>query len=193
MAAAFRVVATAGVEAATTRRICAEAQMSLASFHYAFDSRDALLEALVISGLSSEDTAVHAVLAASPDTAHDSPADIGALLRGGLHGYVDSVVADPEREQAMVALAQYARRTPGLETLAADTYTRYYALAARALTTAADAAGVRWRTPPADLAPLVVAATDGLTLAYLNTGDVDVARRIADACVAMLLTHVEQP
>ena len=46
-------------------------------------------------------------------------------------------------------------------------------------------------TAPQTLAPLVVAATDGLTLAYLNTGDLDVVHRIAEACVAMLLTHVE--
>ncbi|MEH3155217.1 MAG: TetR family transcriptional regulator [Gordonia paraffinivorans] len=187
VAAAFRVVAADGVEAATTRRICAEAGMSLASFHYAFPSRDALLEALVVAGLTSEDTAIHAVLTDVPADA----ADIESLLRGGLRGYIDSVVADPSREHALIALSQYARRTPGLEGFAADVYRRYYELAATALTAAAEASGARWRTGPDTLAPLVVAATDGLTLAYLNTGDLDVVHRIADACVAMLLTHVE--
>ncbi|WP_299576548.1 TetR family transcriptional regulator [uncultured Williamsia sp.] len=187
VAAAFRVVATDGVEAATTRRICAEAGMSQASFHYAFSSRDALLEALVVSGLTSEDTAIHAVLA---DVPADS-SDIESLLRGGLRGYLDSVVSDPSREHALIALSQYARQTPGLEGFAADVYRRYYELAATALTAAADASGARWRTSPDTLAPLVVAATDGLTLAYLNTGDLDVAHRIVDACVSMLLTHVE--
>ncbi|MGZ8176864.1 TetR/AcrR family transcriptional regulator [Williamsia sp. SKLECPSW1] len=187
MAAAFRVVAADGVEAATTRRICADAGMALASFHYAFDSRDALLEAVVVAGLTSEDTAIHAVLTGNPaDTS-----DVEALLRGGLGGYLDSLVDDPDRERALIALSQYAHRTAGLEHLAADLYRRYYDLAESALTAAADASGVRWRTDPADLAPLVVAATDGLTLAYLNTGDLDVARRIVDACVQMLLLHVE--
>ena len=191
MAAAFRVVAADGVEAATTRRICTEAGMSLASFHYAFDSRDALLEALVVAGLTSEDTAIHAVLTEAPADA----ADIESLLRGGLRGYLDSVVSDPAREHALIALSQYARQTPGLEGFAADVYRRYYELAATALTAAAQASGSgsRWRTSPETLAPLVVAATDGLTLAYLNTGDLDVAHRIVDACVAMLLTHLEAP
>ncbi|WP_238981337.1 TetR/AcrR family transcriptional regulator [Williamsia herbipolensis] len=194
VAAAFRVVAEHSVDAATTRRICAEAGMSLASFHYAFDSRAALLEALVVAGLSSEDTAVHAVLT-TPDGAPsadptDRP-DIDDLLRGGLTGYLDSLVADPAREQAMMALARYARRTPGLEALAARTYERYYQLAARALTAATEVSGRRWRTPPEELAPIVVAATDGLTVAYLTTGDLVNARRIVDACVTVLLTHLE--
>ena len=38
--AALQVVADRGVAAATTRAIVAEAGMSLASFHYAFESRD---------------------------------------------------------------------------------------------------------------------------------------------------------
>ncbi|MBJ7287870.1 MAG: TetR/AcrR family transcriptional regulator [Williamsia sp.] len=190
VAAAFRVVAQSGVEAATTRKICAAAGVSLASFHYVFDSRDALLEALVVSGLSSEDTAVHAVLRApTPDGA--DAGGVEDVLRGGLLGYLDSVVADPAREQALLALAHYARRTPGLDSFAAQMYTRYYDLAAQALTAAAEVTGVRWRTPPRTLAPLVVASTDGLTLAYLTTGDLEVARQIVDACVAMLLTHIE--
>ncbi|MGU3293416.1 TetR/AcrR family transcriptional regulator [Williamsia sp. M5A3_1d] len=194
MEAAFRVVADHGVDAATTRRICAEAGMSLASFHYAFDSRAALLEALVVAGLASEDSAVHAVLTAvDGDGGRDGTdrPDIDDLLRGGLTGYLDSVVADPGREQAMMALTQYARRTPGLEALAARTYERYYQLAARALTAATEASGRRWRTPPSELAPVVVAATDGLTAAYLTTGDLRNARRIVEACVTVLLTHLE--
>ncbi|MGJ0117808.1 TetR/AcrR family transcriptional regulator [Williamsia sp. MIQD14] len=192
--AAFRVVADHGVDAATTRRICAEAGMSLASFHYAFDSRAALLEALVVAGLSSEDSAVHAVLATTDGAQDTDSADrpvVEELLRGGLTGYLDSVVVDPGREQAMMALTHYARRTPGLEALAARTYERYYHLATRALTAAAEASGRRWRTPPAELAPVVVAATDGLTAAYLTTGDLVNARRIVDACVTVLLTHLE--
>ena len=161
--------------------------MSQASFHYAFSSRDALLQALVVAGLTSEDTAIHAVLADAPT----GSSDIESLLRGGLHGYLDSVVSDPAREHALIALSQYARQTPGLDGFAADVYRRYYELAATALTAAADASGARWRTEPSELAPLVVAATDGLTLAYLNTGDLDVAHRIVDACVRMLLTHLE--
>ena len=44
---AYRVIADHGVEGATTRRICAHAGMPLASFHYAFESRTALLWAVM--------------------------------------------------------------------------------------------------------------------------------------------------
>ncbi len=45
--AALRVMARDGLAAGTTRAIVAEAGMSLASFHYAFASRDELLRELV--------------------------------------------------------------------------------------------------------------------------------------------------
>ena len=45
--AALRVVARNGLAQATTRAIVAEAGMSLASFHYVFDSRDELIDELI--------------------------------------------------------------------------------------------------------------------------------------------------
>ena len=45
--AALRVMARDGLAAGTTRAVVAEAGMSLASFHYAFASRDELLAELV--------------------------------------------------------------------------------------------------------------------------------------------------
>jgi AcrR family transcriptional regulator len=202
--AAFRVIAEHGVEAATTRRISAEASMSLASFHYAFESRDELLAELVARGTSDELASLTAPLTPPPkvsghqDSAEvDSeqadwalPADIGELLNAGLMSYLDTMVADPGREAAMITLAQYARRTKGLEHFAQRLYDRYYEIAQTSLEVAAEAMSVEWTTAPSHLAPLVVAATDGLTLAYLNTGNREVAERIIDATVAMLRGHV---
>jgi hypothetical protein len=93
----------------------------------------------------------------------------------------------------MITLAQYARRTPGLEHFARRLYDRYYEIAQESLEAAADAIGVTWATDPSYLAPLVTAATDGLTMAYLNTGDRDVAERIIDATVTMLRGHLGRP
>jgi TetR/AcrR family transcriptional regulator, regulator of biofilm formation and stress response len=45
--AALRVMVRGGLAAGTTRAVVAEAGMSLASFHYAFASRDELLRELV--------------------------------------------------------------------------------------------------------------------------------------------------
>lgn len=190
--AAFRVIADHGVEAATTRRISAAAEMSLASFHYAFESRDELLAELVARGTSDEFAAVTAPLT-PPDRSADQwtlPDDVGVLLRAGLSSYLESVVADPGREAAMITIAQYARRTEGLEHFARRLYERYYEIAQASLEAAAEAMGISWATDPQELAPLVVAATDGLTLAYLNTGDREIAERIIDSTVAMLRGHV---
>ncbi len=196
--AAFRVIADHGVEAATTRRISAEAEMSLASFHYAFESRDELLAELVARGTSDEFAAITAPLTAPTAEPHRDepwtlPDDIGALLKAGMMSYLASVVADPGREAAMITLAQYARRTPGLEHFSCRLYDRYYEIAQASLEAAAEAMGVTWATDPHHLAPLVVAATDGLTLAYLNTGDREVAERIIDSTVTMLRGHLEAP
>lgn len=225
--AAFRVIAEHGVEAATTRRISAAASMSLASFHYAFESRDELLAELVARGTSDELATFIAPLSppspspGPPDSGPvdsgpaDSecrtggagtegagaeeaaewvlPADIGNLLRAGLMSYLESIIADPGRESAMITLAQYARRTKGLEHFAQRLYDRYYEIAQTTLEAAAEAMHVQWATPPSHLAPLVVAATDGLTLAYLSTGNREIAERIIDATVTMLRSHLVSP
>lgn len=225
--AAFRVIAEHGVEAATTRRISAAASMSLASFHYAFESRDELLAELVARGTSDELATFTAPLsppspspesvdsgpiasepiAAGPDEPERHtggagaeqaaewvlPADIGDLLKAGLMSYLESIIADPGRESAMITLAQYARRTKGLEHFAQRLYDRYYEIAQTTLEAAAEAMHVQWATAPSHLAPLVVAATDGLTLAYLSTGNREIAERIIDATVTMLRSHLVSP
>lgn len=188
--AAFRVIARGGVEAATTRAICAEAGMALASFHYAFDSRDELLAAVVSRGLFDELVAVTEPLANADEDAPPTTTDIGELLRAGLLGYLQSLIDDPGREQAMLTLSQYAQRTPGLAPFAERMYQRYYEMAELSLNTAAEHCGVVWATPPSELAPLVVSATDGLTLAYLATGNRANAQRIIDATVSMLCSHL---
>lgn len=188
--AAFRVIARGGVEAATTRAICAEARMAQASFHYAFASRDELLAAVVARGTSDELAAVTVPLRALRDEYLDVTATIDEVLRLGMLAYFNYLVADPEREQAMIALSQYAQRTPGLESFVVHMYQRYYEIAAQALADAAELCGVTWKKPPSYLAPLVVSATDGLTMAYLATKDHTVSERIIAATVNMLCGYV---
>ena len=78
--AAVRVIARSGLAAATTRAIVAEAGMPLGSFHYAFDSRDDLIEAVIETVTAQEHDAA---LAALPGTAHPD-ADLTTILRHGL-------------------------------------------------------------------------------------------------------------
>ncbi|WP_139417736.1 TetR/AcrR family transcriptional regulator [Agromyces laixinhei] len=182
--AALRVVSQRGIAHATTRAIVAEAGMSLASFHYAFDSRDELIDELITTVVASEQEAV-------------LPSDLQGLglretLEAGLLRYFDHLRADPEHEQAMLELTQYALRSPERHPLAVAQYARYSELAGRSLEAAAELAGAVWTTPVAQVAGVLIAFTDGLTLTWLVTRDDDVARAIAHAA-ADALSRMAEP
>ena len=173
--AALRVIARDGVAAATTRRIVGEAGMSLASFHYVFDSRDELMAELVNAVVSSEQTDLEPALHAA-----GAPVGLRAVIRSGLQHYFDGVRADPDREKAMFELTQWALREPGFAPLAGRQYDRYYELAERAAGDAAALTGSAWNRPLADVARLLVALTDGVTIAWLVTRDDAAAERALD-------------
>jgi AcrR family transcriptional regulator len=159
LAAAFAVIARGGVAAATTRAIVDEADMKLASFHYAFASREELLGELVEQVVGAEATALELDPAAG--------STLEEILAAGLRRYFDGVRADPARERAMFELTQYAMRTEGMQPLAARQYARYRRLAAEALAEAAARSGCAWPAGTDQTAAHLVALTDGITLAWL--------------------------
>ena len=170
--AALRVIAAEGVSAATTRAIVAEAGMSLASFHYAFTSRDEMMRELIAFVVENETAAVFTTIRF--DTG------VRDALRAGLQGYFDNVVADPGHEQVMFELMQYALRTPSLEGLAREQYSRYRAAVVELLEAAQQHAGIEWLLPLDDIARLIVTFTDGITLAWLADRDDAAAGRVMD-------------
>lgn len=173
--AALRVVAREGLARATTRAIVAEAGMSLASFHYAFDSRDELIDELIRTVVARERQAIVPEL--------EPGASLRALLEDGLERYLQHLHADAELEQAMLELTQYALRTPDRHTLAAEQYARYTELAVGALELAAAHTGAVWREPVEHVARVLIAFTDGLTLGWLVDRDDEAARRVIHAAV----------
>jgi AcrR family transcriptional regulator len=181
--AALRVIAREGVSAATTRAIVAEADMALASFHYAFPSRDALMRELVTHVVGAE--AVSAFAALRPGD------DIRESLHAGLTAYLQYVTADPDHELAMQELVQYALRTPGLDHLAREQYEIYRSVVIELLTEAGAAAGVTWRLPIDEVARLVIVQTDGITLAWLVDRDAAAAARAIDFASASLAALAE--
>jgi len=197
ISAALRVVAAHGVAAATTRAVVAEAGMSLASFHYAFESRDEMLAELVAHVVEQERVVLDVgdlVDRAAPDDgarAQEPPPELGSVVRAGLERYFALLVADPGREAAMQELSYYAMRTPGLEHLAAEQYRRYAELAGEALTLAAELAGTRWSRPIADVARLVIAFTDGLTVAWLVRRDDGEAQQLIDSVASLVASLAE--
>jgi DNA-binding transcriptional regulator YbjK len=178
--AALRVIARDGIHAATTRAIVAEAEMPLASFHYAFRSRDEMIRELISFVVEHEQIATEAAL--------EEDADVRSTIRAGLQAYFSLVVEHPGREQSMFELMHYALRTPELDDLPRSQYQSYRRAAMAILATGADRAGIEWSIPIDDVARLVVMLTDGLTLAWLADRDADAAGRALDAAADMLST-----
>jgi AcrR family transcriptional regulator len=170
--AAIRVIARHGVTGATTRAIVAEADMSLASFHYAFRSHSEMMREVVAFVVDAEVASVFQSLRLG--------SDIRQALRDGLQAFLDYVIADPGHEQVMQELVHYALRTPGLERLAAEQYEAYRAGVVSVLAEGAAVSAVEWTLPVRDVARLVVTITDGVTLAWLADRDTEAAERVLD-------------
>lgn len=183
--AALRVVARDGIARATTRAIVAEAGMSLASFHYAFASRDELVDELIRTVVARERDAVVPELVPG--------VGLRDLLESGLLRYLDHLRADPEHEQAMLELAQYALRSPERHPLAVEQYARYTELATGTLQLAATHTGATWRVPVEQVARVLVAFTDGLTLSWLVDRDDEAARRVIAAAAGAIAQMADAP
>ncbi len=180
--AALAVIVRDGLAAATTRAIVAEAGMPLASFHYAVPSREELLSdviELVVAGEGS-------VTLGSLDV--DAP-DLRSAVRATFAAYLDLVRADPAREQAMFELTQHALRTPALANLPRRQYDSYHVLAARVLAAGAGRYATEWNLPVDDLARLVIALTDGITLSWLADRDDAAAERLLDLATDAVMAH----
>ncbi|QKT06395.1 TetR family transcriptional regulator [Gordonia sp. X0973] len=189
--AAYRVIADHGVEGATTRKICAQAQMPLASFHYAFESRMALLAAVI-------DQAVPRDLTSLVDEVRE-PADGLRGLAGveremseSLHNLYELMLVDPGRLQATVSLAIYAHNHPELQAVGRQMWDRLYALAANTLRSVAEMNGTRWTIDAEELGTLMIASTNAITMTWLTTADKTITRRVVDGTVRWMLSYAAE-
>jgi len=182
--AAFRVIAAEGMGGATTRAIVAEADMSLASFHYAFTSRDEMMHELIAHVIENQ------ALAAFESLRFGN--DLRTAVRDGLRAFFEVVTADPAHEQTMFELMHYAVRTPGLDKLARDQHAGYRLAVSGLLETAAADTGMVWLLPLDDVARMVVTITDGITLAWLADRDSAAASRVIEFA-ATSIASLAQP
>jgi AcrR family transcriptional regulator len=171
--AAVRVAARDGVAATTTRAVAAEAGASLASVHYCFDSKQELLQEVLIS-IINELTGDWA-----PDLAEG--AGVAALVRADLGALWDVVEREPGKQQVTYELTHYALRTEGLEELAHWQYQVYYARSAQRLRDIAARAGVEWALPLPVLTRMLMNMIDGLVLGWLVDRDSELARGALEA------------
>jgi AcrR family transcriptional regulator len=182
--AALAVIARDGVHAATTRAIVAEADMALASFHYAYRSRDELIREVITFVVDQQESTSRAALIPG--------SDLRSTVRAGMMAYLDLLREYPEREQAMFELMHYSMRTPELGSLPAVQHGSYLTAARALLESGAELLDIEWTLPIDDLARVLVALTDGLTYAWLADRNDAAAERlidtIADTISALAIT-----
>ncbi|MBK4347258.1 TetR/AcrR family transcriptional regulator [Lacisediminihabitans changchengi] len=170
--AALTVIARDGVHAATTRAIVAEADMSLASFHYAYRSRDELIRAVIAFVVDQQEDVSLAAIAPL--------GDVRSTVRAALQAYFDLLKQHPEREQAMFELMHYSMRTAELGALPAVQHGSYLSAAAGLLEAAVPLLGIAWSRPVDEVARILVALTDGLTYAWLADRNDAAAARLME-------------
>ncbi|MFE3992864.1 TetR/AcrR family transcriptional regulator [Streptomyces goshikiensis] len=146
--------------------------MSLSVFHYCFDSKQALLESVIIT------IADHSVSLAKE--AIRPRATLRETVRAGFQAYWDHVVAHPEEHMLTYELTQYALRQPGFEHLARRQYELYSTTYAELIEQLRRGGNFELRAPVPVLARYLAAMTDGLTLNFLVLGDETAAAAVLD-------------
>jgi TetR/AcrR family transcriptional regulator, regulator of biofilm formation and stress response len=178
--AVLRIVAEAGVDAVTHRRVAEVARLPLASTTYWFDSKEHLLTAALERAADRDIERLRDFLGGAPEHAGD-PLEL--VVEAILDPSDDSIHASRGRLLATFTLALEAARRPALR----DVWMRWTDVYLETLPPLLAAAGSQ--DPKRDL-ELLIAAADGLLLEQLASGDADLPtlapplRRLARALVA---------
>ncbi|MGW2565949.1 TetR/AcrR family transcriptional regulator [Streptomyces sp. NPDC001537] len=181
--AAIRAMARDGVARTTTRSIAAEAGVSLSVFHYCFDSKQALVEAVITTLTDHSVTVVKQALRPR--------ATLVETVRAGFQAYWDHVRAHPDEHMLTYELTQYALREPGFEHLARRQYELYGAAYTELIDGLRRTMGLRLAVPASVLARYLAAMTDGLTLNYLVLGEESAWADILDTVTAHIAALVD--
>ncbi|MEX0869678.1 MAG: TetR/AcrR family transcriptional regulator [Nitriliruptoraceae bacterium] len=165
--AAINVVASEGIVGTTTRRITDEAGLALGAFHYAFDSKNDLLRA-VIDRFSE---GIEYVLTQSVG---EDTRDLRDFAERVIHGFWEFIEATPDLQLAQYELTVHALRDPDLVDLAQFQYER---MARAVMLVLAHVPGVPDGQEREDLARYFAATMDGLILQHVVQRDPAAARR----------------
>lgn len=165
--AAIQVLANEGLGRATTRNITDRASLALGAFHYAFRSKDELLESVIERVVSATERVLR-------DAAEDARRDPSRALPNMLEEFWDFLDTTSDLQLAQYELTVHALRAPALRHLAVDAQRRYTA-AIRSVLELMPSPPVG--TDADDLARYVAGTMDGLVLHRLVEGDVEAGRR----------------
>lgn len=165
--AAIQVLANEGLGRATTRNITEQANLALGAFHYAFRSKDELLESVIERVVSTTER----VLQDAVEDVRDDPSQAIPRMLDEFWDFIDST---PDLQLAQYELTVHALRNPSMAHLAGDQHRRYTAAIRSVIELVPD--GPEGETAD-DLARYIAATMDGLVLHRLVEGDVEAARR----------------
>lgn len=171
--AAWRILVRDGFAAATTRAICAEADMKQGVFHYCFTNRDELLRE-VSAGLLSAQVSASIGAVSKDGTMAESVGRAFAV-------YWDTVEADPGMHQVLYEITTSVLRDPQAGEIARFQYSRYVDSVLETIKEIAEIRNISWDIPVEVLARQVVTVLDGLTLHYLVDRDSAAARAALQA------------
>lgn len=162
--ATLRIVADTGADAVTHRRVAEVAQLPLASTTYYFDSKEQLLTAALQLAAERDLARLH-TLAEQLRTRSGDPAHAVALVLDPAGELSDEERAAGRRSLlAGYTLLLEAARRPALRELTRR-WTEAY------MTTVAEQLQRAGSTHPREDAQLLLAASDGLLIAQLSTGE----------------------
>jgi AcrR family transcriptional regulator len=180
--AAIAVASRDGIDAATVRAVAAEAGVSLGVFHYCFQGKDELLEAM-----AHQITRQNLTQSLLEMPAHGDPATIVPhaldLLWSGISATRGSQLLSYE-------LTTYSMRHPEVRQVSVNQYVVSHEAARQFLAAMAKAARIEWTLPLETMSRLVVMMTDGVVLAWLADGDDDAARATLGVFAEFLALHV---
>lgn len=183
IAAAIAIALREGLDNTTVRRIATEAGVSLGTVHYCFDSKRALLEAMV-EAIASRD--IEAATLELPDDV--SPAD---AIRAAFRYYWSISGAQADHQRLVYELVAFLVRQddPGPE-LARRIFATNYAIVHEFV----EMFQTRWAkdlgVPTEVVERMVIALTDGVALAWLADGDDTKALAVLDAFADLFADRV---
>ncbi|MFF8632394.1 TetR/AcrR family transcriptional regulator [Streptomyces werraensis] len=177
VAAALRVMKREGIAAASTRAICAEADMPHGAFHYCFRSKKELYVALLSADVNVTLDAVWPSVMPSGDTAEA----IRALLRA----YWAIVEADPETQLVLSELIDLALRDPELSELPAWEHRAYHDKIVSHLERFLEEARLDLTVDIEVVAEMIISAIGGVVASWLSHRDSAVAVEALDNFAAL--------
>ncbi|OLT45445.1 hypothetical protein BJF85_18915 [Saccharomonospora sp. CUA-673] len=165
--AAVAVMRDGGIRAATTRAVADRAGLPQGAFHYCFHSKDEMFSALLERELD-----------ASLGNAWEAVAqtrDLGTGIAAALRAILDRVRSDPEYHLLTAELVDVAARTPEFAHIASREHTAYVDHTDRILRRWQESVGTLLSVDSKLLAQVLVAASSGITSAWLSARDDDAA------------------